>query len=100
IDQLADAVLTTSNLLPRAVEQISQQAFDILLYADIGMDLLSYYLAFARLAPVQCTTWGHPVTSGISQIDYFISSQELEPADADSHYSEKLVKLSSPPTYF
>ncbi len=60
---------------------------------------MSYYLAFARLAPLQCVTWGHPVTSGISTIDYFISARHLEPEDGPQHYSEKLVRLSAPPTY-
>jgi predicted O-linked N-acetylglucosamine transferase (SPINDLY family) len=100
IDAVADAVLRTSKFLPRAREQIAEQEFDILLYAEIGMDALNYFLAFARLAPVQCVTWGHPVTSGIPEIDYFISSRDLEPDDAQTHYSEQLVRLSAPPTYF
>ena len=63
------------------------------------MDAVSHFLAFARLAPLQCVTWGHPVTSGISTIDYFISSRDLEPEDGAQHYSEKLALLTAPPTY-
>ena len=37
------------------------------------MESLTYFLAFARLARVQCVTLGHPVTSGIPTIDYFLS---------------------------
>ena len=44
-------------------------------YTDIGMDPVTYSLAFSRLAPVQCVTWGHPVTTGIETIDYFLSSE-------------------------
>ncbi len=40
-------------------------SLDILFYPDLGMTPLTYFLAFARLAPVQCVSWGHPVTTGI-----------------------------------
>ena len=73
---------------------------DAILYADVGMDAFSYFLAFARLAPVQCVTWGHPVTTGISTVDYFISGCDLEIDDAEQHYSEKLVRLPGLPTYY
>jgi protein O-GlcNAc transferase len=63
------------------------------------MDPLAYFLAFSRLAPVQCLNWCHPVTSGIPNIDYFLSAQGLEPPGAAEHYSEMLVQLSAPPTY-
>jgi predicted O-linked N-acetylglucosamine transferase (SPINDLY family) len=54
---------------------------------------LNYFLPFAGLAPVQCTSWGVQVTTGLSTIDYYISSALLESADADAHYSEALVRL-------
>lgn len=85
--------------LAQARRRIADLKLDILVYADIGMDPLSYFLAFARLAPVQCTTLGHPVTSGVPNIDYFLSSALLEPEDARSHYSEELVLLESLPAY-
>ena len=37
-----------------------------------------FYLAFARLAPIQITTWGHSETSGIDTVDYFVSSKYFE----------------------
>src|SRR5882672_580817 len=85
--------------LAQARRRIAELKLDILVYADIGMDPLSYFLAFARLAPIQCTTLGHPVTSGIPNVDYFISSAPLEPEDAQSHYSEELVALDALPAY-
>ncbi len=39
--------------------------------------------------------WGHPITSGLPTIDYFISSELMEPAQGDNHYSEKLIRLSN-----
>jgi predicted O-linked N-acetylglucosamine transferase (SPINDLY family) len=50
-------------------------------------------MAFSRLAPVQCVTWGHPVTTGLPTVDYFLSSQDLEVEGAEAHYTEKLVRL-------
>lgn len=85
--------------LALARDAIAAEALDILVYADIGMDPLGYFLAFSRLAPVQCTTFGHPVTSGIRSIDYFISSALFEPENAQEHYSERLVRLNALPLY-
>lgn len=76
---------------------LAEAALDILYYTDIGMEPLTYFLAFARLAPVQCVAWGHPVTTGISTIDYFISSRLIEPDGAASAYSERLIELDAMP---
>ena len=83
--------------LPDIERAIAAHAPDVLVYPDIGMDPLTYFLAFSRIAPVQCVTWGHPVTTGIDTIDYFISAEALEVPDADTHYSERLVRL---PAFF
>jgi predicted O-linked N-acetylglucosamine transferase (SPINDLY family) len=64
------------------------------------MEPHTYFLSFARLAPTQVATWGHPLTTGIPNIDYFISSRELEVEDAESHYTEQLVKLEELNTYY
>jgi protein O-GlcNAc transferase len=65
----------------------------VLIYPETGMDRMTLRLASLRLAPVQCTSWGHPETSGLSTIDYFLSSDLMEPPDADEHYTEHLVRL-------
>jgi predicted O-linked N-acetylglucosamine transferase (SPINDLY family) len=100
ISASADRVVTLSTQLALARTQIAEQALDVLFYTDIGMDSLTYYLAHARLASVQCATWGHPLTTGIPAIDYFISSQDLEPAGAESHYTETLVRLPHLANYY
>ena len=66
---------------------------DILVYPELGMDPDTLCLAAIRMAPVQCVSWGHPITSGLSSMDYFLSSQLMEPLGAEKHYSEKLTKL-------
>lgn len=65
----------------------------ILLFPDIGMEPQTTLIAGLRLAPVQCMAWGHPVTSGLPTIDYFLSSELMEPEQPQTHYSEKLVRL-------
>jgi predicted O-linked N-acetylglucosamine transferase (SPINDLY family) len=86
--------------LYRARDLIAAEHLDVLFYPDIGMAPLTYFLAFARLAPVQCVSWGHPVTTGVAAIDYFISAKSIEPADAQSHYSERLILLERLPSYY
>ncbi|BBO79777.1 hypothetical protein DSCO28_03430 [Desulfosarcina ovata subsp. sediminis] len=66
---------------------------DVLIYLDIGMAPLSLCLAALRLAPIQCVSWGHPVTTGLPNVDYFLSSELMEPVDGADHYSEKLIRL-------
>jgi len=84
----------------RARDIIAAAQPHILFYPDIGMDAFTYFLAFARLAPLQCVGWGHPVSTGIPTIDCFISSVDLESGDdANERYTEKLIRLGLPPTF-
>ncbi len=76
-----------------AIQAIRSARLDILIYLDIGMHPSIQLLAALKLAPVQCMTWGHPVTSGLPTMDYFLTSDLMEPADGDGHYSEKLIRL-------
>ncbi len=83
--------------IPHNLEAVAKQVIEdklhILVFPEIGMDAPTIQLASLRLAPVQCSAWGHPVTSGLPTIDYFISSELMEPENAELHYSETLVKL-------
>ena len=78
-----------SQVAPR----IRADALDVLVYPELGMGAVPFALAALRLAPLQCAAWGHPVTTGHPTIDVFLSSAAMEPADATSHYTEKLVAL-------
>jgi protein O-GlcNAc transferase len=94
----ADRTLDLDPDVHRARAQIAALELDILFYQDIGMEPTSYFLAFARLAPVQCVSFGHPNTTGIPNIDYFISNDLFEPPQCHAHYSERLVLLRNLPT--
>ncbi|MBD2773419.1 glycosyltransferase [Iningainema tapete] len=79
--------------LAATCEQIIADQLHILIYPEIGMDSQTMQMAGLRLAPVQCAAWGHPVTTGLPTIDYFLSSELMEPDNAQEHYSEKLIRL-------
>lgn len=66
---------------------------DVLIYPEIGMDHMTVKLASLRLAPVQIASWGHPETTGLPTIDYYLSAEYLEPDDAQNNYTEKLICL-------
>jgi len=87
----ADHFEELAESLTVAHRTVAAAELDILYYPDIGMEPMSYFLGFARLAPLQCVIWGHPVTTGLPEIDYFISSSLLEPGNAEAHYSEELI---------
>ncbi len=94
----ADLTVNLDPDLYRAREQIAALELDILFYQDIGMEPISFFLAFARLAPVQCVSFGHPNTTGIPTMDYFISNDLFEPPQPEAHYSERLILLRDLPT--
>ena len=66
---------------------------EVLIYPEVGMHALTSQLASLRLAPVQAAMWGHPETTGLPTIDYFVSGDDLEPEDAQAFYTERLVRL-------
>jgi predicted O-linked N-acetylglucosamine transferase (SPINDLY family) len=80
--------------------EILADAPHVLIYPGLCMDNISAVLAAQRLAPVQMTSWGHPETSGMPTIDYFLSSDLMEPPDADTHYTERLVRLPNLSIYY
>ncbi|MBK8742336.1 MAG: tetratricopeptide repeat protein [Betaproteobacteria bacterium] len=82
------------------VEAIAGQQPDVLIYPEIGMDSMTGRLACLRLAPVQVSTWGHPETTGLPNIDYYLSAERLEPESAQESYSERLVKLPGLGCYY
>ena len=81
------------NDVDKIINKISQDKIDILIYLDIGMRPEIQVLSSLRLAPIQCNTWGHPVTSGFKNIDYYLSSELMEEKNSQKYYSEKLIYL-------
>jgi len=73
--------------------RVAADAPDVVVYPELGMDATTFAVAALRLAPLQCSAWGHPVTTGHATIDVFFSSAAMEPQDGDAHYTERLVRL-------
>jgi protein O-GlcNAc transferase len=91
--QAADQYLVVPQNVEVARQFVAAQGLDVLIFADVGMDAITSTLAYSRMAPVQCASWGHPDTTGSPTIDYYLSSTLLETSEADAHYTERLVRL-------
>ncbi len=106
-DELTDLYRYNSNYfyefkenLIDIAETIYADKLDILVFLDLGMCPLTTQIASLRLASIQCAAWGHPVTTGLPTIDYFISPDLLEPQNAQKHYSEELIRLPNLGIYY
>ena len=99
IQNPAVRMLPVRNKFDPYVQAIRDARFDLLYYWEVATDNVNYFLPFLRLAPVQCTSWGIQVTSGIPQLDHYISSELAESEDARSHYTENLVLARTLLTY-
>ena len=93
----ADKYVALPGDLQQVRAAIEAAELDILLFADVGMHPVTTFLSLWRLAPLQLTTWGHSVTSGVDTVDYYVSADAVEPEGAQDLYSEKLLRL---PGYF
>ncbi|AFZ14220.1 Tetratricopeptide TPR_2 repeat-containing protein [Crinalium epipsammum PCC 9333] len=90
--------------IPGDIEAVCQQILNdqlhLLVFLDISMHPIMTLIGALRLAPVQCTTWGHPISSGLPTMDYFLSCELMEPEKGEEHYSEKLIKLPNIGLYY
>ena len=89
----ADVFQQIPDDLEAICQQIQADKLHILVFLDLGIQPRLTQIAALRLAPIQCRSWGPPVTSGLPTMDYFLSSDLMESDDAEAHYSEKLVRL-------
>jgi predicted O-linked N-acetylglucosamine transferase (SPINDLY family) len=75
------------------VNVILESQAEVLIYPEIGIDPMTVKLASLRLAPTQVAAWGHPETTGLPTMDYYLSAEDFEPQDAQGNYVEQLVAL-------
>lgn len=74
--RLADSYKELPLLHDDAMVLLHQEALDIVIYPELGMDAWTVFLSHHRFAPIQCVFWGHPITTGNPGIDYFVSSEK------------------------
>jgi hypothetical protein len=68
--------------------------FTVAYYPEVGLSTESILLTNLRIAPVQIASLGHSVSTWGSEIDYFFSGNQVEPAEnPERNYSERLVLL-------
>ena len=73
---------------------IDPNDFSLAYFPDIGMSIESVILANMRIAPIQVSNYGHPVSTFGAKIDYWIGGRDTEdPERAAEHYSERLVLI-------
>lgn len=95
-ERFVDGVRTTEDWR----REILADAPHVLIYPEVGMDGITAQLAAQRLAKVQCNSWGHPETSGFPTLDYFLSSDLMEPPEGHENYSERLIRLPNISFYY
>jgi predicted O-linked N-acetylglucosamine transferase (SPINDLY family) len=86
------------NHLVDNINMLRDDQLDALVLLDPMQDTLTYIISQFRCAPVQISTWGHPGTTGLDTIDYYVTSKYFK--DDQSHFTEKLVIFNSLSIYY
>ncbi|MEM1255659.1 MAG: tetratricopeptide repeat protein [Cyanobacteria bacterium P01_H01_bin.21] len=81
-------------------QTIIDDKLHLLIFSEFGMDPTTLELGSLRLAPIQLAAAGHPETSGLPTIDYFLSCELMEPENAKEHYTETLIRLPNLSVYY
>lgn len=97
LSQAADELLPLGLNFVSNRRRIAEADLDVLVYADMLSEPMTYFLGFARLAPIQLVFWGNPITTGRpDEIDYFVSADRMEKdrtrGSVDT-YAEQVVLL-------
>lgn len=72
-------------------DEVRKNDFQLAYYPDIGMIDEGIWLSNHRIAPIQAVGYGHPDTTGCSEIDYMVGG-DVE-RDCADWYTEKLVLI-------
>ena len=72
---------------------IREDRLDLLFYPEVGMAKEVSLMARTRLARVQAAGYGHPLTTGSPQMDYFLGGAAVESAESYGEYTERLVLI-------
>jgi len=91
--------LKKMNLIYNNITNINQihnfmirEKFNTAIFLDHSMDHLSQMIINKKYAKKYFMMWGHPITTGSKNVDYFISSKSMDDNN-DDQYIEKLILL-------
>jgi hypothetical protein len=77
-----------------STDAIEDNDFQLAYFPDVGMNDESIWLSNIRWAPIQVTSYGHPVSTFSRQMDYFIAGYDSEVhEDLEDNYSERVVLI-------
>lgn len=100
----AEIVVLPNKNIEECSKILYEKELDALLFCELGLDSMTYFLAQRRFAPLQATTWGHSDTGGVlDTIDFFVSSEYFHPSTVDNeqkNFTEKLYLMKSLSTYY
>lgn len=88
----AHGVYAVNTDLSISVRLIREAQLDILIFPELGIDPVAYFLSFSHLAKVQVVLPGFPDTSGVPSADLYITSLVDAPNPTKFH-SEKLYRM-------
>ena len=94
----ADKVVFLKGKIQDCQELLSGLELDVLVFGDIGMDSKTSFLAYGRYSSVQVAFWGHPVTSALDSIDYFVGGEHF--GDFGKEFHEQLITFESSGVYW
>jgi predicted O-linked N-acetylglucosamine transferase (SPINDLY family) len=83
--------------ISRLFDHCVRHAYDMIIYPEVGMSYIVYTLAMHRLAPIQVALIGHPETTGLSTVDYYISWSHFHHYPGQDQFTETLVTLANLP---
>jgi predicted O-linked N-acetylglucosamine transferase (SPINDLY family) len=98
--QNSDLLISGNKNLIDWSRHILENSIDILIYPEIGMHQQAIQLASMRLASIQIASWGHPETTGLATIDYYLSAELFENNNSEKNYTEKLINLPNLGCYY
>lgn len=92
--KMIDVDSKTGGFTIETLQQYLKESYGTIIFTDIGLNRPSLILANLRMAPIQITTYGHPVSSDGAEIDYYISGKAVEKIqNPEENYSERLVLI-------
>ena len=83
-----------ASISPAMQQAVGENDFQLVFFADVGMSRESIFMSNLRIAPIQVTGYGHPVSGFGTEVDYFIGGADVEDASrAAENYDERLVLI-------